>query len=354
MSNAKKRLSRRDVLASVGGLSVAGLLADVSALPTPAAAADEPSTEEALEATADKVVDALEGAYGLHPGKRRNHVKGVGALGTFIGNAEAAALSRSALFSGEKIDVVARFSIAGGDPEVSDADKGTRGLGLEFRLPGGALHHITMLNTPMFFAAVPQTFLDRFLAMRLDPATGKPDADKVKAFVASHPDFAGQAKFLKGNNPPPSYANCAYHGIHTFKFVDRHDKVTMVRWRFVPRDGEKQLSDAELTTMPHDFLAKTLIERTLIGPIHWNMIVTIGEPGDPGDDPTVLWPTDRRELNAGTLSIVSAMSDPTAGSYKINFDPLMMADGIAPTNDPVLLFRSPSYAVSHTRRLRDV
>jgi catalase len=39
------------------------------------------------------------------------------------------------------------------------------------------------------------------------------------------------------------------------------------------------------------------------------------------------------------------MPDPKAGSYKINFDPLMMADGIEATNDPILLFRSPSYAV---------
>ena len=35
----------------------------------------------------------------------------------------------------------------------------------------------------------------------------------------------------------------------------------------------------------------------------------------------------------------------------INFDPLVMADGIAATNDPVLKFRSPAYAVSFGKRL---
>ncbi len=37
----------------------------------------------------------------------------------------------------------------------------------------------------------------------------------------------------------------------------------------------------------------------------------------------------------------------------ISFDPLIMADGIAPTDDPVLLFRllhSPSYALSFAQR----
>jgi catalase len=82
--------------------------------------------------------------------------------------------------------------------------------------------------------------------------------------------------------------------------------------------------------------------------------LTIGEPGDPEDDPTILWPANRKELKVGTLTIASATPEKQAGSYGINYDPLMLADGVAATNDPVLLFRSSSYAVSHTRRLQDV
>jgi catalase len=39
-----------------------------------------------------------------------------------------------------------------------------------------------------------------------------------------------------------------------------------------------------------------------------------------------------------------------ADCEKINFDPLVMADGIAPSTDPILLFRSPAYAVSFAKR----
>ncbi|MGZ3410305.1 MAG: catalase family peroxidase [Xanthobacteraceae bacterium] len=310
--------------------------------------------EIGTEGTASAVANALEGAYGTHRGQRRNHTKGIGALGTFVGSPEAAVYSRSGLFSGQTIDVVARFSLAGGDPQASDTEKSPRGLGLEFRLPNGALHHMTMIHTPMFFAAVPGTFLDKFVALTPDPATGKPDPEKFKAFMARHPDNAGQAKFLEQNNPPPSYANCAFYGIHTFKFLDRENNVTLVRFRFVPRDGEKHLSDAELKTMPNDFLESALVERARRGPAHWDMKLTIGEPGDVEDDPTVLWPENRKEITAGTLTIFSVTPERQAGSYAINFDPLMLDDGIAATNDPVLLFRSASYAVSHTRRLQDV
>jgi len=46
------------------------------------------------------------------------------------------------------------------------------------------------------------------------------------------------------------------------------------------------------------------------------------------------------------------MNQTGAACEKINYDPLVMADGIAPTDDPVLLFRSSSYAVSFAKRLQ--
>jgi len=309
------------------------------------------AASEQKEVTADQVVTALEGAYGVHPGQRRNHTKGTCALGTFVGKREAEVYSRSALFSGQAVPVVARFSLAGGNPEAADAEKSPRGMALEFRLPNGSLQHMTMINTPMFFAAMPRTFLDKMLALKPDPATGKPNPEALKAFAASHPDNAGQAKFLADNNPPKSYANSAYFGIHTFKFINRDNKVTLVRWRFVPQDGEKQLSSSDLTSEPADFLEEALIKRTQHGPVRWDMLLTIGEPGDPENDPTLLWPKERKELKVGTLTISSAVNQSGAGCQNINYDPLVMADGIAATNDPVLLFRSSSYGVSFSKRL---
>src|SRR5262245_40678705 len=120
------------------------------------------------EEVADLVVAALEGAYGVHPGERRHHTKGTCALGAFVGRSEAAAYSRSALFAGDAVPVVARFSLAGGDPHAPDAEKSPRGMALECRLPHGSLPQMTMINTPMFFAAVPRTFLDKMLALSPD------------------------------------------------------------------------------------------------------------------------------------------------------------------------------------------
>lgn len=356
MTQVLDNLSRRNLLRGAGVVSIGATLCPMAARAT-AAALPVSSTgragDDAIEDLSRDVNDALEGAYGRHEGLRRNHTKGVGATGYFIGNPEAARYSRSTLFSGKKHEVIARFSVAGGDPEVSDKDLSPRGVGLEFRLPGGELHHMTMLHTPMFFAALPQTFLDKFVALRTGPATGKPDPAVFKHFLATHRDNDAQFAFVHKNNPPPSYANCAFFGIHTFRFLAADGRETMVRFRFQPHDGVRYSTADELAGASDDFLIPALFERARHGPVKWDLIVSIGEPGDPVEDPTVLWPAERREFNAGTLVLDTITPDPRAGSYKINFDPLMLADGIAASTDPVLLFRSPSYAVSHERRLRE-
>lgn len=319
-------------------------LLTVLSLHAPARAGEAAVTPEAA-------VSAFEQAYGVHPGQRRNHAKGTCATGSFTGTAEAGAYSRSALFSGNPVPVVARFSVAGGNPGASDTEKSPRGMALEFRLPANALQHMTMINTPMFLAKVPQTFVDLLLASVPVPATGKPDPAALKSFAEHHPESRPFLDFLAKHNPPLGFDTSAYYGIHTFKFIDKNDKVTLVRWRFVPQEGEKRLTDAQLMSMPHDFLEQALIARTKTAPARWDMLLTIGKPDDVQNDPTVLWPKDRKEFKAGTLAITSAMNQRGAECEKISYDPLTMADGIEPTDDPVLLFRSPAYGVSLEKRI---
>lgn len=309
----------------------------------PAAHADTPAP--------DQVVGAIEGVFGVNKGERRNHIKGTCAVGEFVGTREAAKLSQSALFSGKAVPVVARFSLAGGNPKAPDVARSGRGMALQFKLPKGQLHNMAMLNTPMFGAANPQTFLDLMQALQPDPATGKPDPEKMKAFKASHPDNLAQSKYIAENNPPASYASSSYWGIHTFKAIDKKQKATLVRWHFVPQDGEKRLSDEELKTAGANFLESALIERAKKGPVKWDMMLTIGQPGDAETDPTQSWPDDRRRIKAGTLTITAAEPQKGAPCEPINYDPMVMAAGIQATDDPVLRFRSPAYAVSFGKRM---
>jgi catalase len=304
------------------------------------------------EVTAPQMIEAFEGTFGVHPGQRRNHIKGTCAAGEFVGTADAATLSRSALFSGKAVPVVARFSLGGGSPEVPDAAPAPRGMALEFHLAGNALQHITMIDLPLFAAASPASFRDAIVAAKPDPKTGQPDPEKLKAYAATHPDAMALSQWSSHHTPTANYYQTTFFSVHTFKFIDATGIEHLVRWRFIPRDGTKEMTAAEMKAAPHDFLEKNLIERTAKGPAVWDMIVYVGEPGDPQDNPTLAWPETRKHFKAGVLTITQATPQQKGVACEpINFNPLIMADGIAPTNDPVLLFRSPAYAVSFVKRL---
>jgi len=305
--------------------------------------ADQPSVDE--------VMSTMEKLNGVTPGARRNHIRGVCVSGIFVGTKSAQTYSRSALFTGENIPFVGRFSLAGGNPNAPDTAKSPRGLAIEFKLPKNTVHHFTMLNVPVFGAAVPQTFLDAMLANLPNADTGKPDPQKIQAFRDMHPDAKPLGEFMAKNNPPVSYINSEFFSIHTFKFIDAKDKTTLVKWRFEPTAGVKRLTDDELKTAPTRFLDDDLTAKLKDGPAKWTMLLTIGEPNDEQNNSTVYWPTDRKEINAGTLTITSATAQQGGSCEQINFDPLAMADGVAPTNDPILLFRSPAYANSYVKRL---
>jgi catalase len=82
------------------------------------------------------------------------------------------------------------------------------------------------------------------------------------------------------------------------------------------------------------------------------MIVYVCELVDPEDNPILDCPESIMHLTAVTLTIIVATPQQKGVACEpVNFDPLIMADGIRATNDPILLFRYPAYAVSFGKRL---
>jgi catalase len=63
---------------------------------------------------------AMHKVFGVHPGFRANHAKGIVVEGSFKASPEAAALSRTVLFNGNSIPATMRFSDATGVPNVPD------------------------------------------------------------------------------------------------------------------------------------------------------------------------------------------------------------------------------------------
>ena len=89
-----------------------------------------------------------------------------------------------------------------------------------------------------------------------------------------------------------------------------------MRWRFVPQDGEQRLSDEALKSSPPNFLEQALINRVERGSVRYDMMLTIGLPGDPENDPAFAWPENRKRRKVGTLTISYAMPQKGAACEK--------------------------------------
>jgi catalase len=298
--------------------------------------------------TPARFVDAFERANGVFSGFRRNHAKGVGVSGYFESNGQGARLSKAVVFRAGRVPVIGRFSFGGGDPYVADAPNMVRGLGLLFWLPDGEEWRTAMVNLPVFPFKTPQAFYDNLVASQPDPKTGKPDPEKMAAFAASHPESVRALSVIQSHAPSSGFDNTAFNSLNAFRFIDAAGTSTPVRWTLTPVQPYVAASTAAQTDKNYMFDA--LIASILQHPLQWHLIITLGQPGDATNDATVAWPDGREQVDAGTLTLDHVESEETSAARDINFDPLVLPSGMAPSDDPLLSARSAIYSQSFTRR----
>jgi catalase len=305
----------------------------------------------AAEATPEALVDALNAVFGKHEGLRASHAKGVCAAGRWIPTAAGRALAPSPLFAGEA-PVVARFSMAGGNPKVSDKSRTPRGVAFRVQLAGGGEHDFVLLSAPVFQAKDPETFQGPLRARAPDPATGKPDPEKAKAFMDAHPDTKVLPAWMAQAPITASYATTPYWAINTFHLTDAKGERRAVRWSFAPEAGVVGPNEEEQNQKGDDFLAGELRERAARGPFAWRVALHFAEPGDPLGDPTRAWPEERRRVEVGRLEIAEVAPEGQKGACDpLMFAPDNLARGFEPSADSILAIRSAAYAVSLARRM---
>lgn len=302
--------------------------------------------------SADRLTGALEQTGGKHPGYRRNHAKGVCVMGDFISSGNASALSRAALFApGSHTQVTGRLAIAGGNPQAPDYAVPVRSMALLFQQANGEQWRTGMNAIPFFPVATVEGFYDQQVASRPDPATGKPHPEKIKALLHNHPEIVPFFAWAKQYVPSSSWGSDRFNSLNAFFFVDKGDQKHLVRWSMVPQTPRQPITAAEQTDK--NFLQNDLQQRLASAPLKWDLIITLAGAGDAENDASRAWPADRQTINAGTLVIDRASPQQQGACNDINYDPLILPDGIAASHDPLLNARSAAYAKSYNLRTRE-
>ena len=298
--------------------------------------------------TPKRIIDALQANGGEYPGYRRNHAKGICAYGYFEASGGLAKFSSSPMFASGRTPVVGRLAIPGGNPYAPDSSIPIRSLALRFDLTNGEQWRTGMNAMPVFPVSTPQAFYDLTVATHPDPATGKPDPDKAKAFFMSHPETGAFLGWIKTAKPPASYVTETYQSLNAFYLRDAGGQRHAVRWKAVPEtpetgDGGPAAGDA-------DYLAADLTQRLAKGPARWHLQMVFAAPDDPVDDASRAWPEDRQTVDAGVIVIDRAEPQATGSCRDVNYDPTILPKGIEVSNDPIIVARSAAYADSYLRR----
>jgi catalase len=297
-----------------------------------------------MSTSPERAIERIEEHFGVHPGFRRFHAKGIHCVGTFTATPEAAKLTRAGHMSGAPIPTKVRFSNGRGDPTVPDYVPDVRGMAVNFQLPNGSSTDILGQTTPHFPFSDQEGVLDvmavadRSLSSLL----------RLPLFLAKHPKVLSTVREANDAvNRRASFVARRYFPFHAFKWMDADGGERWIRYHWHPTVDEPDLSKEEAKRRGRDYLFDELRERLANEPARMRLEVQIAGEGDDPDDPSSRWPDDRERVMVGTLQVTAVDDDADDG---IVFDPMRLVDGIEASNDPALRYRPAVYSLSHARR----
>jgi catalase len=289
----------------------------------------------------DDAIEAIRGTGGAQPGCRALHAKGTLYRGTFTAASDAAGLSRAKHLDGSTVPALIRFSNGSGNPAQRDGSPGVRGMAVKFTLPDGSTTDVSTQTARLFVSSTPDGFVDLLKAIRPGPTMPL----RMAKYFLTHPRLLGALPVLReASKVPASYATIEYHGLHAFRWFGADGRARFVRYHWVPATGERISGPAADGKGP-DFLTDELNDRLANGPVWFDFRVQIAGPDDSTVDPSAPWQSTQI-ATVGTLEITGRDTERERGDDIVVFDPMRVTDGIEPSDDPVLRFRTLAYSAS--------
>ncbi|KIX93102.1 uncharacterized protein Z520_11159 [Fonsecaea multimorphosa CBS 102226] len=319
------------------------------------------------------LVDEMQALFGKHPGYRTTHAKGLLVEGTFTPTDQAKTLSIAPHFNNPSTPVTARFSVGGGIPHIPDVDDNATPKGVAIRFHIDANTHTDLISHSFngFATRTGEDFLSFLQLLRgtkiaeflLNQAKAKggdyskeqANFDKAQAafvsFLGSHPSAATFVQSAKPN--PYNYGTITFYEPNTHVLTNEDGKVTNVRYRLYPADGDHLYTDpAQLKKLAPNYLEDDLQQRFPAKPIVLNVHAHVADPTDVLDDATVPYKS-ATFVPVGKVEINKVADDNAAKQKQIAFSPTPDkggVQGIASSKDPLIQTRKGVYYISSEQR----
>ena len=292
--------------------------------------------------TPEEAIEAIRATGGAQPGQRALHAKGKLYRGTFTATDDAARLSRAAHLGGSTVPALIRFSNGSGNPKQRDGAPGIRGMAVKFTLPDGSTTDVSTQTAKLFTSSTPDGFVD--LLRALTPSLMTPV--RIAKLVATQPKLLPTlitSDTLR--KIPVSYATVEYHGLHAFRWVNDEGRAKFVRYHVIPASGEQFLGLRTALSNDPDYLTDEMDERLAQGPVRFYFRVQLAATEDSTVDPSAPW-RSKTMVTVGNLDITGVDTERERGDDIVVFDPMRVTDGIEPSDDPILRFRTHAYSAS--------
>jgi len=286
------------------------------------------------------------------------HARGTGAHGVFTATADISNITSASLFaSGKQTPVFVRFSTVihpSGSPEGM---RDPRGFATKFYTDQGNWDLVGN-NLPIFFIRDAIQFPDMIHSLKPSPVTNKQDPNRFFDFFSATPEATNMLAHVYSNlGTPASYRTMDGNGVHAFKLVNAKGETVFAKFRWISRQGVKNLNGAQVATASWNYLTDDLYGEIAKGdfPV-WDLMVQTMKPSEfakldynPFDDTKEWLGVPFRKIGEMTLNKV-----PTnffEFTEQSAFAPANMVPGIEASPDPMLQGRLFSYSDTQRHRI---
>lgn len=293
------------------------------------------------------------------------HARGAGAFGEFVASADFSDVTMADFLSqaGKKTPLLVRFSTVTHQQGSPETYRDPRGFAVKFYTQEGN-YDLVGNNLPVFFIRDAIKFPDMVHAFKPSPIMNNAsDPNRVFDFFSNLPESTHMLTWLFSDyGIPANYRQMEGNGVHAYKWVNENGEVTYVKYKWVPQQEIKNLTQEEANKIQSTAIEHATVDLyTEIAKGNfpkWDLYVQMlkAEDFDKLDfnpvDVTKIWPEAvAKSVKVGTMTLNENATNYFQQVEQAAFSPGTLVPGIEPSEDKLLQGRLFSYFDTQRHRI---